>query len=96
MGEGYYVWDKNDDSYSLTLEWETNPYEVDINEEWEMKISNVKIFINNPDSPCSLFKKILLKHTVEEDCIKFELSDWQKTIADYHGITLQYNMEESR
>ena len=53
-------------------------------------IKNVELFINCPDSPSSLFKKFYLKHTVDGDTIKFELSDWQRTVAEHHGITLRY------
>ena len=56
-------------------------------------IKNVELFINYPDSPSSLFKKVYLKHNVDGDTIKFELSDWQRTVAEHHGITLRYTTD---
>ena len=57
-------------------------------------VRNVELFINYPDSPSSLFKKVLLKHTIDGDIIRFELSDWQMLIAEHYGITLRYISEK--
>ena len=54
-------------------------------------VRNVELFINYPDSPSSLFKKVLLKHTIDGNIIRFELSDWQMTVAEHYGITLKYS-----